>query len=68
MVLEAASAICWRESRKELKEEIVESSWDCREKLSVSKESTRGKEVCNNKKKSYISLTIISNFCILAKS
>ena len=49
MVLEAASAICWRESRKELKEEMVESSWDCREKLLVSSESTRGKEVCNNK-------------------
>ena len=49
MVLEAQSAIFLRESRKELKDDMVKSSWDCREKLLVSKESTRGKEVCNNK-------------------
>ena len=43
--MEAQSAICWREFRKELKDVIVECSWDCREKLLVKKDSSRGREL-----------------------
>jgi hypothetical protein len=45
LVLEAASAIFWRVSRKELKLEMVEWSWDWSEELLIRSESNRGKEV-----------------------
>ena len=50
MELEAESAIFWSESRKELSAKVVECSWDCREELSVIRESNKEKDPCNARK------------------
>ena len=41
--MEAASAIFWRVSRKELRTEMVEFSCDCREELLVWRVERKGK-------------------------
>ena len=42
----AASAMICSVSRKELKVEMVEWSWDCREELLVRREEIRGEVAC----------------------
>ena len=50
LVLAAASAIICRVSRKELKADMVELSWDCRDELLVKREESRGEVTCQRSK------------------